>query len=73
VTSTSSILNPATEQLVGTVPRLTAAETDRAIDRAAVAWPTWSAVAPADGARVLRRVAAAIDAARDELAVGSRS
>ena len=73
MTSTSSILNPTTEQLVRTVPPLTAAETDGAIDRAAMAWPSRAAVAPADRAPLLRRFAAAIDAARDELAVGSRS
>ena len=68
MTSTSSILNPATEQLVRTVPRLTAAETDSAIDRAGEAWPAWARVAPADRARLLRRFAEAIDGASDELA-----
>lgn len=65
---TSQIVNPATEKVVQTVPALTATETDAAIGRAAAAFPAWSAVAPGDRARLLRRFAAAIDAARDELA-----
>src|ERR1700691_5886944 len=63
-----TVINPATEQAVTTVTLATAAETDAAVERAAAAQLSWRAVAPGDRARLLRRVAAEVDAHVDELA-----
>jgi len=68
VSRTFSVVNPASEQVVRDVPRLTIEETDSAIALASSAFPAWAKVAPADRARLLRRFAERIDAARDELA-----
>jgi acyl-CoA reductase-like NAD-dependent aldehyde dehydrogenase len=63
-----TVINPATEQAVATVPGTTAGETDAAIERAAAAQVSWRAVAPGDRARLLRRFAAEVDAHVAELA-----
>ncbi|MFG2601202.1 aldehyde dehydrogenase family protein [Streptomyces sp. NPDC048462] len=68
MTREHQVLNPATEELVATVPATTAAEVDAAVTRAAAAQRTWSALAPADRARLLRRFAAAVDGRTEELA-----
>ncbi|MEP6760644.1 MAG: aldehyde dehydrogenase family protein, partial [Sporichthyaceae bacterium] len=62
------MIDPATEELVTTVALTSAEETDEAIRRAHTAYGTWRHVAPADRARLLRRFAAAVDGAREELA-----
>ncbi|MEU9778912.1 aldehyde dehydrogenase family protein [Streptomyces sp. NPDC047968] len=65
---TLDVLNPATEELVATVPGATAADVDAAVTRAAAAQRTWAAAAPADRARLLRRFAAVVDGHTEELA-----
>ncbi|SDJ91444.1 aldehyde dehydrogenase family protein [Streptomyces indicus] len=62
------VLNPATEELVATVPATTPAEVDAAVTRAARAQEAWAALAPADRARILRRVADTIDQHSEDLA-----
>ncbi|MFF2326278.1 MULTISPECIES: aldehyde dehydrogenase family protein [unclassified Streptomyces] len=62
------VLNPATEELLATVPSTTVAEVDEAVGRAAAAQRTWAALAPADRARLLRRFAAAVDGETEQLA-----
>ncbi|MDF3299812.1 aldehyde dehydrogenase family protein [Streptomyces tropicalis] len=62
------VLNPATEEVVATVPAATAADVDAAVRRAAAAQARWAALPPGDRARLLRRFAAAVDAHVDELA-----
>jgi acyl-CoA reductase-like NAD-dependent aldehyde dehydrogenase len=62
------VLDPATEEVVATVPATTAAEVDAAVVRGAAAQRTWAAAAPADRARLLRRFAVAVDENREELA-----
>jgi acyl-CoA reductase-like NAD-dependent aldehyde dehydrogenase len=62
------IVNPATEQVIRSLPLGDVAAADRAIDRAAAAAPAWRAVTPADRARLLRRFADVVDAHREELA-----
>ncbi|MEU9624196.1 aldehyde dehydrogenase family protein [Streptomyces sp. NPDC048155] len=62
------VLNPATEELLATVPSTPAAEVDTAVVRAAAAQRTWAALAPADRARLLRRFAAAVDGEVEQLA-----
>ncbi|MFE5797443.1 aldehyde dehydrogenase family protein [Streptomyces sp. NPDC056503] len=63
------VLNPATEELVATVPAATPADVDAAVTRAAAAQTGWAAAAPADRARLLRRFAATVDAHTEELAL----
>jgi acyl-CoA reductase-like NAD-dependent aldehyde dehydrogenase len=58
----TDVLNPATEEVVGSVAETSAEEADAAIGRAHAAFPAWRAVAPADRARLLRRFAEAVDA-----------
>ncbi|MER5494582.1 aldehyde dehydrogenase family protein [Streptomyces sp. NPDC002490] len=63
-----TVLNPATEEVIATVPGATADDVDRAVRRAAAAQRTWAALAPGDRARALRRFAAVVDAHVPELA-----
>ncbi|MGV9991397.1 aldehyde dehydrogenase family protein [Streptomyces sp. NPDC003374] len=62
------VLNPATEEVIATVPAAGAADVDRAVARAARAQPAWAALAPGDRARLLRRFADTVDAHLEELA-----
>ncbi|HEV7825631.1 MAG TPA: aldehyde dehydrogenase family protein [Mycobacteriales bacterium] len=62
------LVNPATEEVVGTVPPTTVEEADAAIARAAAAYRSWRAVAPGDRARLLRRFGDVVDAHLEELA-----
>jgi phenylacetaldehyde dehydrogenase len=62
------VLNPATEEVVATVPAATAADVDAAVVRAARAQAKWAALPPADRARLLRRFAVAVDEHLEELA-----
>ena len=68
MTNALSIINPATEQPVGSVDMLSLEEADRAIERAHAAAAAWRAVAPADRARLLRRFSETVDAQIEELA-----
>jgi acyl-CoA reductase-like NAD-dependent aldehyde dehydrogenase len=63
-----TIVNPADEEFVATVTSTSIEETDAAISRAAAAQRDWAAVAPVDRGRMLRRFAAAVDGAVEELA-----
>ncbi|MEU1864843.1 aldehyde dehydrogenase family protein [Streptomyces gardneri] len=62
------VLNPATEELVATVPAATPADIDAAVARATAAQRGWAAAAPADRARLLRRFAVVVDEHVEELA-----
>ncbi|MFJ9177336.1 aldehyde dehydrogenase family protein [Streptomyces sp. NPDC102360] len=62
------VLNPATEELVATVPPATREDVDTAVARATGAQRAWAAAAPADRARLLRRFAATVDQHLEELA-----
>ncbi|WP_405719530.1 aldehyde dehydrogenase family protein [Streptomyces sp. NBC_00046] len=63
------VLNPATAEVIATVPATTAADVDSAVARAATAQRLWAAAAPADRARLLRRFAATVDEHIEELAL----
>ncbi|RPE45231.1 phenylacetaldehyde dehydrogenase [Streptomyces sp. Ag109_O5-1] len=62
------ILNPATEEVIATVPGAAEEDVDTAVRRAAQAQERWAAHAPADRARLLRRFAVTVDEHREELA-----
>jgi acyl-CoA reductase-like NAD-dependent aldehyde dehydrogenase len=66
--STVQVLEPATEEVMAELPNAGPAEADAAIARAKAAFPAWRAVAPADRALLLRRVAAAVRERADGLA-----
>ncbi|MFG3021074.1 aldehyde dehydrogenase family protein [Streptomyces sp. NPDC048254] len=62
------VLNPATEEVIATVPGAVEQDVDTAVRRAAQAQERWAALAPADRARLLRRFAVVVDEHREELA-----
>ncbi|WP_034273494.1 aldehyde dehydrogenase family protein [Haloechinothrix halophila] len=66
--TTFDVINPATEQLVRSVPLAGVDETSEAIARATRAQRRWRTVAPADRGRLLRRFADAVDADLGHLA-----
>jgi acyl-CoA reductase-like NAD-dependent aldehyde dehydrogenase len=62
------VINPATEELITTVPLADVGETDAAVARASKAYRSWRTVAPADRGRLLRRFAQAVEDSLEELA-----
>ena len=67
-TTSYDVIDPATEEIVSTVPLADVAETDAAVARARRAFEPWRRVAPADRGRLLRRFAEVVDAHGEELA-----
>jgi acyl-CoA reductase-like NAD-dependent aldehyde dehydrogenase len=63
-----TVLNPATEEPLAELEQVGTEETDAAVARAKAAFPAWRAVAPADRARLLRRLAALVEEHGEELA-----
>ncbi len=53
---TQAVRNPATGEVLGTVPAMGAAETRRAIEAASRAFPAWRATLAAERALILRRL-----------------
>src|ERR687894_704344 len=62
------VLNPATEEVVEKLEPATEEDADAAVARAKEAFPKWRDVEPSDRARLLRRLADALDAERENLA-----
>lgn len=62
------VLNPATEEVIATVPAAGAEDVDSAVVRAAKAQSRWAALAPGERARLLRRFAVVVDEHLEELA-----
>jgi acyl-CoA reductase-like NAD-dependent aldehyde dehydrogenase len=60
--------NPATGDVVATVPSSTVEQTDAAIERAKGAFESWRKVAPGERAGLLRRFASLVDGHVEELA-----
>src|SRR5438067_11893973 len=65
---TFAVENPATGETIAEVPRMGAAETRRAIERAEAALPKWRSLLAKDRARILRRWADLMLEHEDELA-----
>jgi acyl-CoA reductase-like NAD-dependent aldehyde dehydrogenase len=61
------VINPATEEVIERIDSATAEDTEAAIARAKAAFPGWRDVEPGDRARLLRRLAEALDAERERL------
>ncbi|MFC5287430.1 aldehyde dehydrogenase family protein [Actinokineospora guangxiensis] len=62
------VVNPATEEVIATVPAGTAGEVDAAVSAATAALAGWSALDAGERAEAVLRVSAGIKARRDELA-----
>lgn len=52
---TFDVINPATNEVIGSVPLMGAAETQRAIDSANAAWPEWKAKTMAERSAILEK------------------
>jgi betaine-aldehyde dehydrogenase len=63
-----SVVEPATEDVMATLPRAGAEETDAAVARAKRAFPAWRSVAPADRSALLHRLADALEESAEDLA-----
>jgi succinate-semialdehyde dehydrogenase / glutarate-semialdehyde dehydrogenase len=66
---TLAVTNPATGELLGTVPNMGAAETRRAIEAANAAWPAWRAKTAKERSAILRKWAELMMANQEDLAV----
>jgi len=63
------VLEPATEAVLREIPRADEDDVDAAVERARDAFPAWRDLAPGDRARMLRRLATAVEDHHEELAV----
>ncbi len=68
MSDTLTVVEPATEAVLEEIPRAGVEAVDRAVARARRAFPAWRDLAPADRARLLRRLAATIEGHGEELA-----
>ncbi|MGE3998190.1 MAG: aldehyde dehydrogenase family protein, partial [Variibacter sp.] len=66
---TIDVTDPATGDVIGTVPSCGRAETKRAIEAAAKAFPAWSGKLASERADALRKLAALIEQNKEELAM----
>ena len=62
------VTEPATEEVMATVPRAGVEETDAAVARAKEAFPAWRSVAPGDRSALLHRLADALEDRQEDLA-----
>jgi acyl-CoA reductase-like NAD-dependent aldehyde dehydrogenase len=67
--ATLQVVEPATEGVLEEIPRAGAEDVDAAVARAKAAVPAWRAVAPADRARLVHRLADAVEEHHGDLAV----
>ena len=66
---TLAVTNPATGELIGTVPNLGAAETRRAVEAANAAWPAWRSKTAKERSTILRKWAELMVANQEDLAI----
>ncbi|HUB70346.1 MAG TPA: aldehyde dehydrogenase family protein [Acidimicrobiales bacterium] len=66
--STSTVINPATAEIVAEVPQSSSEEVEAAIARARSAFAGWSRVSPGDRSRLLRSFADVVGSHQEELA-----
>jgi len=66
---TIDVINPATDEVLGTVPNMGAAETRRAIEAANAAWPAWRKKTAKERANILRKWFNLMIENQDDLAV----
>ncbi len=65
---TMEVLNPATGEVIGEVPRGTADDVERAVDAAKAAWDGWRRKTPKDRMELLLKLADVIEENAEELA-----
>jgi acyl-CoA reductase-like NAD-dependent aldehyde dehydrogenase len=63
-----AVVNPATEETIAQLADAGVEETDAAVARARAVFPEWRAIAPADRARLIRRLATLVEERAEELA-----
>jgi betaine-aldehyde dehydrogenase len=68
IATTLKVVEPATEEVLAELSHAGVDETDAAVARAKAAFPAWRAIAPRERARLLRRVAAAVEERGEQLA-----
>ena len=66
--SSTTLINPADETVIGEVEHTSLEQVDEAVARAIAAQAAWAGLAPVERAKALRRFAAAVDGAIEELA-----
>ncbi|HEV7129734.1 MAG TPA: aldehyde dehydrogenase family protein [Ktedonobacterales bacterium] len=64
---TSEVINSTTEEVIGTIPRGTAVDVDRAVHAARAAFPAWSRTPKAERGRYLQRIADELRARVEEI------
>jgi succinate-semialdehyde dehydrogenase/glutarate-semialdehyde dehydrogenase len=64
----AAVLNPATEDVIGTVAHADRADLDEALEAAAKGFKVWRAVAPFDRCKIMRKAAAIMRERNDEIA-----
>lgn len=67
--NTIDVTNPATGEVIGTIPNMGAAETKRAIEAANKAWPAWRKKTAKERANLLRNWFNLMMAAQEDLAI----
>jgi acyl-CoA reductase-like NAD-dependent aldehyde dehydrogenase len=67
--STVTVTNPATEEPLQELQKAGVHETDTAVAAAKAAFPAWRSLAPADRARLIRRLATLVEEHGEELAL----
>ncbi|HEY8769092.1 MAG TPA: aldehyde dehydrogenase family protein [Thermoleophilaceae bacterium] len=65
---TIEVVNPSTEEVIGTIPEGTSADVDRAAAAARKAFQSWSQTTPAERAPYLAAIGAALNERGDEIA-----
>jgi succinate-semialdehyde dehydrogenase/glutarate-semialdehyde dehydrogenase len=65
--ATTAVRNPATGETIGTVPAMGTAETRRAIEAAAKAWPAWRRMLAKERRAILRKLSDSMLANADDL------
>ncbi len=65
---TANVVNATTEEIMGSVPRGTAEDVDRAVQAARAAFPVWSQTPPEERATCLQRVADGLKAHSEKIA-----
>jgi acyl-CoA reductase-like NAD-dependent aldehyde dehydrogenase len=67
-TGTIEVVNPSTEETIGTIPEGTAEDADRAVKAARAAFDSWSVTSPYERARYCEAIGAVLAERGDELA-----
>src|SRR5262245_32327759 len=70
---TIAVLNPATEEQIGTVAHADRADLDEALEAAAKGFKAWRAVSPFERCRIMRKAAQIMRERNDEIEIGRAS